>query len=138
MRPVLCAMALLGIVSSTIALGQPVTSVFDKPCLPDFEFMPPRKFAIGCPIVDPKVGCDPHAGLRLQMQLQAPEGVEARLVLSNLADAELRALSLQGAASWGDRSTIVLRPGRSQINGLAAAKSPAPMMLMSLDTRDWS
>jgi hypothetical protein len=134
MQKVLSAMALLFISGTTTMAAPNWAVVTHRLCVPDFEFIP-RKIPIGCPIVDPLLGCDPRAKLSLKVQLEAPGGIEGRLEFSGLSDAELHGLKTRGSATAGG-STVRLRAGESQILGLDAARQPAPLMLTSLDASD--
>ena len=121
--------------SGTTAMASPNWAVvIHRLCIPDFEFIP-RSIPIGCPIVDPLLGCDPSAKLSLKVQLEAPGGIEGRLEFSDLGEAELRGLTTRGGAT-ARGSTVLLRAGESQILGLDPAKQPAPLMLASMDASD--
>ena len=134
MQKVLCAMALF-MASGTTAVAAPIWAVvIHRLCIPDFEFIP-RSIPIGCPIVDPLLGCDPRAKLSLKVQLEAPGGMEGRLEFSDLGEAELRGLTTRGNAT-ARGSTVLLRAGESQILGLNPARQPAPLMLASMDASD--
>jgi hypothetical protein len=123
-------------VSGTSVMAAPPNwaVVTHRLCIPDFEFIP-RKIPIGCPIVDPLLGCDPRAKLSLKVKLEAPGGIEGRFEFVDLGEAELRGLTTRGSASTRD-STVRLRAGESQILGLDPARQPAPLMLTSLDASD--
>lgn len=112
----------------------PTEILTNPPRSPPFPPSEPH-LAVGCPIVDPTLGCAADAPLKLRVQFNGPPGARAQLAFSNISPQALRNVEARGAVNRDrrDPSIFVLNPGVTVITGFAGGQNPAPLVRSSVE-----
>jgi hypothetical protein len=89
--------------------------------------LPPKRFPVGCEIIDCCPGCPGPGPLEIRFDFDAPAGSETRLSVEGVPAAALKALKLSGNAKWVDDSALVIAPGQSSISGWPSDAKEVPV-----------
>lgn len=124
-----CGLALC----STAAAGPKGFVINHWICEMATEAVMTRTVAVGCDVVDPRLGCPADSPLTLRLKFNAPSGATAELSLRNAPPGLQPAVGERnGSATRISASTIVMKPGAATLTGFTSNAATVPMITVGV------